>query len=542
MNTCPSCHQPISGDESTCPECGHDLSVITVDGSVETPERRPRPGWLVFAGVLVAVIAVGLGAWAFVGRTTGLAAAYASRIPGDVVAYVEVDVSQMTSNQAKSVAEAFGPSIEAATGKPFDLQTAVDDMMSQLEARLGDVNLSFEEDIAPWASGKAALGLLSADSSDGRGVAIVGGRDPAALDAFLTKLETAPGVGKGEVVTAGGVDFTTLTHNDSTFLVARQGTDLLVASDSDAASSLMGVESGSSLADVADVSNQLALLPGHPALIYAANGSALGAVSALPGGMGALTGDATAGWTTGAVTVTDQGLRFDVTAADDGANGVSFDDRVIDAMPADTVAFLRVGSLTSRLEALADNAGGSTLQGMESELGASLNDVFSLFSVDGGLAVWPSTDPELPVNAALVGVSDGDTSALVDKLAALAPMAGLDSHTTDGGYTLGGVATLGSRGPVTLLTTDPDLVAAPPAQSFADGDLYRRATGLVNGDLSLAIDVPAVIDLVDGLVASDDPSAADALRCLPVGVLAAGTSTDGGILHTTGVLEISPRC
>jgi hypothetical protein len=542
MNTCPNCHQPVSGDVSTCPQCGHDLGVITVDGSVEGPTRRPRPGWIALAGVLVAVIAVGLGAWAFVGRTGGSAASYAARIPGDVVAFVEVDVSQMTSDQAKSVAEAFGPSIEAATGKPFDLQTAVDDMMSQLESRLGDVKLSFEEDIAPWASGQAALGLLSADSTGGRGVAIIGGRDPQALDAFLTKLESAPGVSKGDVVTTGGVDFTTLTHNDSTFLVARQGTDLLVASDSDAASSLVSVGSGSSLADVSDVSNQLALLPAHPALVYAADGSALKDLSSLPGGMGAITGDVTAGWTTGAVSVTDQGLRFDATTADDAANPVTFDDRVIDAMPADTVAFLRFGSLADRLEAMANSAGGSMLQGMESDLGISLKDVFSLFSVDGGLAVWPSTDPELPVNGALVGVSDSDTAALVDKLAALAPMAGLDGQQTDGGYTLGGVATLGSRGPVTLLTTDPDLVPAPPAQSFADGDLYRRATGLVKGDLSLAIDVPAVIDLVDGLVASDNPTAADALRCLPLGVLAAGTNTEGGIVHTTGVLEISPRC
>ncbi len=540
MNTCPECREPISGDVSTCPACGHQLGVITVDGTAAAPTRPARPGWLAFVGALVAVIAVGLGAWAFVGRSGGSAASYASRIPGDVVAYVEVDVSQMTSERAKAIVQAFGPSIEAKTGEPFDLQTAVDDMMSQLESRLGEVNLSFHDDIAPWASGKAALGLLSVGSVDGRGVAIVGGRDPVALDAFLARLETLPGVSKGDVVSSGGVDFTALTHEDSTFLVARQGTDLLVASDADAASELMGAGSGTSLADVTGVSDQLALLPDHPALVYAADGGALGDLSDLPGGIGGITGDVNPGWTSGAVSVTDQGLRFDVMAAEE-TNPVTFDDRVIDAMPSDTVAFLRLGSLTGRLQALADDAG-PMLQGMESELGVSLQDVLSLFSVDGGLAVWPSTDPELGVNAALVGVSDSDTATLVDKLAALAPQAGLDSHPTDGGYTLGGMATLGSRGPVTLLTTDADLVSTPPASGFADGDLYRRATELVKGDLSLAIDVPAVVDLVDGLVAADDPAAADALRCLPVDVLAAGTTTGGGIVHTTGVLHISPRC
>ena len=57
-----------------------------------------------------------------------------------------------------------------------------------------------------------------------------------------------------------------------------------------------------------------------------------------------------------------------------------------------------------------------------------------------------------------------------------------------------------------------------------------------------ALDMPAVIDLIDGLVAAEDPDAAGVLRCLPLGVAAGGQTVSGSTVRHTAFVEISPRC
>jgi hypothetical protein len=58
----------------------------------------------------------------------------------------------------------------------------------------------------------------------------------------------------------------------------------------------------------------------------------------------------------------------------------------------------------------------------------------------------------------------------------------------------------------------------------------------------LAVDTPALIDLVDGLIGMEDPEAAETLACLPIGVVAAGTEISGRDVRGSTVIEITEPC
>ena len=541
---CSSCQAPVTGDQHTCPNCGSDLTDVVVGGEpVADTSRRTVPSWLAFVGVAAAVMAIGFGAWAFTGSSAPVTS-FASRIPAEAIGYTEIDVAELASDRARSFVEAFAPMIEEQTGEPFDFDSIADKALAQLESELGNVDLSFGDDIAPWASGKVAVGVLPpTDDIEERGVMIVSGRDADALDSFIAKLSTLPGVTNEGEQTLGDLTFAILTHEEEAFLVARSGTDLLVASDQDSAASLAATTTESSFARVPEVAERLERLDGEAAVVFAFNSAAVAdeAIERSGGELG-LNG-MTVGWTVGSASLTDAGLQFE-WITESGENGPpTFDPQVVEAVPADTVAFFRAGSLIQQLEQIAAGDGAAPMLGsFETELGFSVTDILSVFSRDAAIAIWPSTQPELPVNAALIGVSDSNQSALVDRIAALAPMMGLDSRPIDGGYSFMGLAALGTRQNLTLLTSDADLLSAPPANPFTDGVLYDKAQSLVGGDLVMAVDLPAVVDLVDGLVAVEDPEAADMLRCLPLGVLAAGVSVEGTDVHGKAVVEIAPRC
>ena len=541
---CSSCQGPVAGDQHICPNCGADLTDVVVGGeSVADAPRRTVPSWLAFVGVAAAVIAIGLGAWAFTGSAAP-ATSFASHIPAEAIGYTEIDVAELASDRARSVVEAFAPMIEQQTGEAFDFDSIADKALAQLESELDDVDLSFDDDIAPWASGKVAIGVLPpADDIEERGVMIVSGRNADALDSFIGKLSTLPGVTNEGEQTLGDLTFATLTHEDETFLVTRSGTDLLVASDRDSDASLATTTTESSFASVPEVAERLERLDEQAAVVFAFNPAAVAdeAIERSGGELG-LNG-MTMGWTIGSASVTDSGLQFEWITESGESGPPTFDPQVVEAVPADTVAFFRAGSLVQQLEQIAAGDGTAPMLGsLETELGFSLTDILAVFSRDAAIAIWPSTQPELPVNAALIGVSDSNQSDLVDRIAALAPMMGIDSRPIDGGYSFMGLAALGTRENLTLLTSDPGLLSAPPANPFTDGALYDKAQSLVGGDLIMAVDLPAVIDLVDGLVAVEDPEAADLLRCLPFGVLAGGVSVEGTDVHGKAVVEIAPRC
>ncbi|HJR92388.1 MAG TPA: hypothetical protein VJ938_08105, partial [Acidimicrobiia bacterium] len=523
----------MSDDVDTCPHCSADLVDVTIGEQPAAPNAKRPPAWLVFGGVAAAVLAVGLTAWAMF-TPAGAGPEMLDRFPSDSLFFVEIDVADLMSDDSRALVEAFGPVVEAGTGEPFDLDTLIDDVMAEFDTRLGEFDFSFDEDIASWATGPVAFAALGgAEDIPDRFALLVGGDDASALDAFLAKTAALPGMEDLGTVEVGDATLHRMEFDDGTSgLIGRHGTELVVATDEEAATALVSPASGDTLADVSDVSTQVAELPGNAAAVFVVNGAEASAAFGQLGGMrGAGSGASLTGWTSGAVTTDRRGLRVDYVTALGETPAPSFSDGLTAAVPADTVAFLRLGTVIDQVETMLEVFPAS--DSLEEEIGVSLDEVLAVFSVDGGLAIWPSTDPELPVNGALVGVSDEPQGGFVDRLADLAGTMGVTLTPVDGGYSFDGLVTLGTRDTLTLLTTDRDLIAANPEEAFPDGALYGRATELVDGDIVLALDLPAVIDLVDGLVGTEDPEAAELLRCLPLGVAAGGVDVSGELMKTT---------
>src|SRR5690606_28371110 len=128
-----------------------------------------------------------------------------------------------------------------------------------------------------------------------------------------------------------------------------------------------------------------------------------------------------------------------------------------------------------------------TVEGREDMYGISLEQICSMFARDGAIAVWPSSDAGLPVNARLAALGDGDQSAAVDAIAAFAASMGGTISEAGWGYLIENLVGFGARGDLAVLSAQTELVEGPPAHSFAGSDLYREATGLVEGDLQLAL-------------------------------------------------------
>lgn len=537
--TCPSCQQPVSDAAVTCPNCSADLVDVTIGaGGPEAAPPSRRPSWLVFGGAAVAVLAVGLAAWGLV-RPATAGAELDGRFPAETVFFAEIDVAELTSADSRALVEAFAPMVETSTGEPFDLDSLIDDAIGEIEAELGDIDLSFEDDIASWATGPIAVGMLATDSEwPDRTAVIVGGDDAGALDAFLAKWPTFPGItvtGSREI---DGATFQVWESDDGPGgVVGRHGTDLIVATDEATATSVISPTAGATLEDVPQVAEQMAQLPGNTAVIFAVNGSELApGVNSDRIGFGV-------GWTTGAVTTERRGVRVDFLTDLGDTPFPSSSAELTGALPADTIAFFRINGVLDQVRTLML---GTDYEAMAEEFaagtGLSIEEVMNLFAVDGGIAVWPSTEPELPVHAALVGVSDSSQAGLVDKIADLVTTMAVPVTPVDGGYSVAGMAAFGARGNLTILTTERDLLASAPPEPFAEGPLARKASELVDGDLVFALDVPAVIDLVDGLVGMDDPESAEILRCLPLGVAAGGMSQTGDSMKATTFLEIENRC
>lgn len=545
--TCPECSTTVSSDATVCPRCGHDLTEVVV--GVDRPaETSSRPPWLVFGGVAAAVLGLGAVAFGFLAGEPVGAATYTDRMPADAVVYIEVDVEQLTSDTAEGLIEAFDPVVEQATGEGIDLEAMLDEVLEGLDAELAELDLTFSDDIAPWAGGPVAAAMLDAGPDRERGAVVVGGDDPDALDAFLETVAANGGDAVTGTVDIAGTEFLTLDADGEQAVMGRSGTDLVVTTDVELATAIVTGE-GETLDDVEGFTTQLERLPDADgaAFLFAVDADAatagLESLDPAMGGLGGLSGFGSlntvgTGWAVGSVSLETEVVRVDsVATLGEDAPVPTSDENLTAALPAETVAFARFGPAVAQLETVFGGIMGDTDE--EIAPGVSLADVFGIFSVDGAVGVWPSSEPELPVNAALIGVSDSNQSELVDRIADAAAMMGVPTTPSDTGYVIEGLVGLGTRDTYTILSTDQDLIAQAPADSLADGPLLARAGELVDGETQMAVDVAAVVDLVDGLVATEDPEAAEALACLPFGVAASASSLEDGIMSTSFAMEIS---
>lgn len=536
---CPNCDQAVSAESDNCPSCGHQFMPVVGGDAIETSRR---PGWLVFVGVAAAVLAVGVGAFALTGNAAATAV-LADRIPAGASAYVEVDIAQLTSDDMASVIEAFSPIIEEETGEEFSVDRAMEEILASFDEELAELDMSFEEDVSSWAEGPVAVGVFGDPHPDPNAepdvAMVVSGKDAAALDGFLEKL-AREAEGTEEI---DGVEFLQIPgeHETKTMLVAQVDDDLVAASTSSLAEAIVSGPADS-LAANEEFNAQINALREPGFLLYAVDLDVMAQASeSMPGltGMEGMSAYAT-GWMAGSVALVDGNIEMaSVANTSDDFPFPTADPAVEAALPAETIAFLRMSGLFEQLDLLAATG---MLGGMEQAYGLALDDIQSLFGVDGAVAVWPSSDAEIPIDVALVGVGEADGTPVVDKIAALMEMLQYPLETTESGYRFADVGELGTRDTLTFLTTQGHLIRAAPSESFADGDLHRRATDLVGGNLQLAIDVPAVIDIAEGFEAVDDPEAAEKLACLPIGVVAGGAEVDGTTVRASLVIEIAPRC
>lgn len=536
---CPNCQQTVSEDAATCPNCGHELNPVVVGSEPAEAAASRRPGWLVFGVAGVLVLALGVAAFALVGGNETASARYAGRFPADATAYLEVDLEVLTSGDVRSVIEAFQPLAELSGEEELDVDDLMDEMIGSVDEGLAEIDLTYADDIQSWASGVVAVAMFGDPAEFDESAAFVAaGEDPSALDEMLEKL-SARSSGTYE---AGGSDFLILDEGSGEPLyLGRVGNDLVGGSSTELVDSMVAAE-GETLADVEAFGRQMGALPAGGLLSFAIDNEAAVAGSDMyPMTTDMFPGATPTGWTAFRLGVDEGNLRMDLAATTpEGIEMTGGDDTVLDAIPSEAIAFLRVGSLFEQYRTLADS---EVTAGMEEMYGIGLDQIFSLFARDGAIAVWPSSDPELPVNAMLAALGDGDQSATIDALADLASDMQTPATETDWGYLFEGLIGLGARDDFAILSTQTDLIVDAPSESFAGSDLYRRASELVSGDVQLALDVPAVIDMVDGLVAaSGDPETAEVLSCLPFGTAAAGMESSGADVRSTFVLEIEPRC
>jgi hypothetical protein len=555
--TCKYCSSILPEGVATCPNCGRALDPVdnTESEIVETSqaqEATTRP-WLV--GVVVGILVLVVGAVFFVLFRNTAAGAFSDRMPADVVTYVALDVGELTSAESKAVIEEFSGLVEIGTGEEFDINTAFQDLLDEVEAQLGP-DLTYSEDIAPWASGSIAIGMrMSEDLFDQSAVVWVSGRDEAALAAFLNKMDRLA-ADEGVVtsrITVGGVDFITSDMFDGG-LVGQVGPDLLVVTDEALAEEVLALTPETSLRGVSGFVERMGLLPQNAVVTFAADSSATGAFglgSAATGLLGFGPGafdetpqpDTSAtGWTVGSFSVENGNIRIDSVSGLDpeAALELSSDSPALDELPGeDAIVFVRLAGIGEGLQTLAEMYGPGVSKDIELLTGVTLDEILGLLEVDTAIAIWPSSEPEIPVGAAFVGVGSGDAGPVVDQLNQVILQSGGGNATeVAGGYWYESLVAFGSRGPLTLISTDRSLLEASPGESVSESALYARTRDLIGSAYipTVGADLDAILGLVDGFV--DDPQILEAFACNPVRFIASGSQTDGDLSRTVSIIEI----
>jgi len=415
-------------------------------------------------------------------------------------------------------------------------------------------DLNYEEDIASWASGSIAVGVrLTENYVDQSAVVWVSGRDEGALSAFIDKMELIAadeGVNTSRVA-IGGVEFIASDMLDGG-LVAQVGPDLLIVTDRSLAEEVLALTPETSLRSAPGFVERMALVPQNAIVTFASDAGAassfgLGSVTGLLGfGSGMDGGTAReapdTGWTVGSFAVEDGNIRID------GVSGIDPDAaiEVSDVSPAlaelpgdDAIFFVRLAGIGHGLQAMAEMLGPDIDNELESATGLTVEQILGLFAVDAGLAVWPSSEPEIPVGAAFVGVGTADAAPVVDSLnQVILESGGVNAAEVDGGYWYESLVAFGSRGPLTLISSDRSLLQTSPELSITESELYARARDLIGSGFvpAFGADIDGILRLVDGFV--DDDEILEAFACNPMRFVAGGSRTDGDLSRTVSIIEV----
>jgi hypothetical protein len=497
-----------------------------------TMTRRLLPRLL----ALLALPSIGLAAAACGGSSgaagaAGTDGAAAQAVPASAVAFVDANIDT-SSSQFKQL-ETLGQRFPGWNGMIASLQQSLSDRSS---------GVSFEQDIKPWLGGEAGfalVGLGAAKSGSGTSaeyVAYLASTDDAKLEAALAKAGKTQKTG-----TYKGYDLFKNTSGD----VAAVGKGaLLVASDTATLEQAIDAREGSadSLADETAYKDTLAKLPKDNVAVGFVNGSSLAQLSTLAmaqaqaadsslplSQLGSLRSQLDALESLGlSVGAEDTGFRVHAVALYDpdrakalGLDTSTFTPTLTSNVPSTAFAYIGFQNLGPMLEKALTSLGGSSgglsqqLGALQQQTGLSLHDdLVPLLSNEHALYLAPG----VPVTAALLLHPNSTAAAAVTlrKITRLlGSSAGLtfsDSATGDGQTTTASGLTVGwhRAGDLIAISNDPT-AGAPPTDSLADSDTYKRVAGeagmpdKVSGVVYL--DIPALLQLSSGLGATPGASA-----------------------------------
>lgn len=421
----------------------------------ETPAAPPAPAksggipkavWLVGCGclaLLVCAALIAVLAWFLLPRLMGGGDPISAVVPGNAVAYVNIDLIKAQSDQVNKIASALQQA--AKTSKNETSLEMANRVMND------EYGMSFAADVLPWIGQYAGAVLTEVDFKSGNSkyMLIVETRDTAKADAFILKFTAAMETKKSTVFEKseqGGV--TLYTHTGSnikdTIVIARNGNFVYLANTEDAITASAKLKSGDSLSGAQVYKDSIAALPADRiasayigADIYQkyieSMGSTLPSSTTLASSLAGLEGLGLS------LSAKDVGLQMDMAIAYDKDKlsqfqkdnlAIKYKNPTVDKLlPDDTFLYLGMNSTQNFGKYLQKDSPAYTkdvqesLDLLEKQYGVSLQKLFGLLSGEFAIAAGPATDGMLP--------EVGKIKAGVTILASTSDESGFDSWFKD---------------------------------------------------------------------------------------------------------------
>jgi hypothetical protein len=255
-----------------------DATYVQFGDQTTAPPRRGRRRTVLISSVAVAVLAIGVGAYAGVRAWTGAGIAEAeTAMPASVSAFARIDVNPGVGDKlsVNGLVKKFPTHGKSAT-----------DLIAKMEASISkSAGLDFNTDVKPWFGGQAGFGLWS---DNGKPVALIAlsSKDDAKASATLSKLRDRNGpdsfgfaMEKGYALIAGG-DGDVSAEATAAAKAAEQAS---LADDATFKSTVAHVGNGNLLLGYADIDKLTTVLG---PMLDSLGGSRLGAGGGLLGGLG----------------------------------------------------------------------------------------------------------------------------------------------------------------------------------------------------------------------------------------------------------------
>lgn len=466
-------------------------STLPSGGQITTTPASASPGWRASVIVLVALLAVGigaaLGAYLINGRGAGLGTA-SSYVPADAAMYVEVRVIPSAEQDAalRDVLRRFPPIDGLDLDRP--LGETLPELLDELSGVAGHESISWSSDVATWFDGRIGLAASGASALDASG-ATAGGEGPDGLLLLGVTDRAAAAAAIDRLLAASGSppEFTDSEHAGVTIRESSTGgayalTDdqLLVAFTAETIRAALDARaSGDTLAASGDLSGYAARLPADWLIFATYDLSTL--LSESLASMGAQAPEmATAlealyesqpARLAYSVSATADGLAFD--AFSDLPTGpfapVNADRGLAGEVPDDAFVFADGGNVGPGLSAIIEALESSVsaypevaeqIATIETALGGELSELVGW--IGDGAFVIGRDDAELYAGMVLVPTDVAEAERRLGQLATFARLAAADP-TTGIGVTEEAMET--ASGPVTITRVlwQPAESAAPPA-------------------------------------------------------------------------------